>query len=165
MKKIIPLFILLALFSCKKNTLETSTTEKSNLDSVNAAITQHNDSIKVLNEQNQFADLSGSHKLNFSNDDGVSLNGKTELKKKGRDEYDISGEAKNGNNMLKISGTIKRVSEKHLNFEGEISQKISGKTYKRTKPSTFYDEGKGKFWRLQDKVNSEGFVDYIDIAF
>lgn len=165
MKKLVPLFILLIVFSCKKNSTETTTSEQKNYDSINAAITKYNDSIKILNNQNQFADLSGSHKLSFSNDEGVSLNGKVEMKKKGRDHYDISGDAKNGNNTLKINGTIKRVSEKHLNFEGEISQTISGKVYKRNKPSTFYDEGKGKFWRLQDKVNSDGFVDYIDIAF
>ena len=34
-----------------------------------------------------------------------------------------------------------------------------------TKKTTFFDEGKGNFWRLQDKINGSGFVDYIDIYF
>ena len=68
-----------------------------------------------------------------------------------------------GKNTLEIKGSVKRVSEKHLNFEGIITQKINGTTYIRSKKTTFFDEGKGKFWRLQNKINDAGFVDYIDI--
>ena len=52
-----------------------------------------------------------------------------------------------------------------MNFDGEITQKINGTVFERTAKTTFFDEGKGKFWRLQNKVNGSGFVDYIDIYF
>jgi len=94
-----------------------------------------------------------------------SLIGTTKFEKTGRDEYSVSGKAGSGKNTLTIEGKISRISEKHLNFEGKITQNIQGEKYTRTKKTTFLDEGKGKFWRLQDKVNSSGFVDYIDIYF
>lgn len=168
MKKLIPIIIFAALISCKKTTTSENNELKDTLakiDSINAARTKYNDSIKTLNDKNRFADISGTHALKYLSDDGVSLNGGINFNKSGRDSYEVSGNAKSGSNTLKIKGNIKRVSEKHLNFEGEISQNINGSAYKRTKKTTFLDEGKGKFWRLQDKVNGDGFVDYIDISF
>lgn len=169
MKRLILVAVLALLFSCKKNTSTENNKELqdtlSKIDSINAARTKYNDSIKTLNDKNRFTDLSGSHKLKFSSDGVVPLNGAIIFQKKARDTYDVSGEAKFGNNTLSITGTIQRVSEKHLNFEGKISQKINGSNYDRTKKTTFLNEGKGNFWRLQDKVNGDGFVDYIDISF
>lgn len=169
MKRLILVAVLALLFSCKKNTSTENNKELqdtlSKIDSINAARTKYNDSIKTLNDKNRFADLSGSHKLKFSSDGVAPLNGAISFQKKGRDTYDVSGGAKSGNNTLSIKGTIQRVSEKHLNFEGKISQKINGSSYDRTKKTTFLNEGKGNFWRLQDKVNGDGFVDYIDISY
>jgi hypothetical protein len=45
----------------------------------------------------------------------------------GRDEYEINGRATANGNKIAVAGTIKRVSEKHLNFEGRISQVINRK--------------------------------------
>lgn len=168
MKKLIPLILFATLISCKKTTVSENRELKdtlSKIDSINSARTQYNDSIKALNDKNRFGDLSGTHALKYSSDGGATLNGGINFNKTGRDLYEVSGNARSGNNILDINGTIKRVSEKHLNFEGKISQKINGSTYNRTKKTTFLDEGKGKFWRLQDKVNGEGFVDYIDIQY
>ncbi len=165
MKKILLPLLALALFSCKKNS-ETADSQLNDtlavIDSINAARTKINDSIRVLNVQNRFEDLSGNHKLTLSSDNS-KLSGTVTMKNSGRDYYDVEGSAASGANTLKINGKIKRVSEKHLNFEGKISQKINGSSYERTKKTTFLDEGKGSFWRLQDKVNGDGFVDYIDI--
>ena len=168
MKKSLFVLAALSLIACKKTSETFSTNKKDTLeiiDSINAARTRYKDSIKVLNEKKQFADLSGTHKLSFSDDDGNKLNGSVNFTKKGRDEYSVSGSANSGKNKLNIDGTIKRVSEKHLNFDGKISQNIGGAAYERSKATTFLDEGKGKYWRLQDKVNGQGFVDYIDISF
>lgn len=160
MKKLILLSIL-SMVACNKKA-EYQKAKAAKTDSINAAIDQHNDSIKILNETNRFADLSGSHKLSFEGDGG-KFSGTVAFTKTGKDLYDVSGKASSGKNSLKIDGKIKKVSEKHLNFDGEISQNINGTAYTRKKTTTFSDEGKGNFYRLQDKVNSDGFVDYIDI--
>ena len=166
MKHLLLAAMAVAFISCKKTS--TSETQMLNdtlakIDSINAVRSKYNDSIRILNDKNRFPDLSGSHKLSYLSDDGVSLKGNINFNRTGRDLYQVSGNAKGGTNNLSIEGEIKRVSEKHLNFEGKISQKISGSPYTRTKKTTFLDEGKGNYWRLQDKVNGDGFVDYIDI--
>lgn len=165
MKKTLFPIVLLLLFSCKKNTAVAEkkiNPETAKTDSINAARMKYNDSIKTLNEKNRFADLSGSHKLSYTGDGG-DLTGKIAFSKIGRDQYSISGKASSGSNSLHVEGDIKRISDKHLNFEGKISQKIGGSSYVRTKKTTFLDEGKGNYWRLQDKINADGFIDYIDI--
>ncbi len=166
MKKFLILTVAITLFSCNKNA-ETKTAENSEnakIDSINAVRTKYNDSIRALNDKNRFAELSGSHTLKFSNEE-ASFSGKATFEKVGRDTYSVKGGAASGKNSLNIEGTVKRISEKHLNFEGKIAQKINGKSYTRDKKTTFANEGKGNFWRLQDKVNGDGFIDYIDINF
>ena len=168
MKKNILILCSILLFSCSKKEGESINTQSDSskiIDSLNAVRSQINDSIKLKNEQNRFADLSGNHQLKFSSDAISSITGSAQFEKIGRDEYSVSGKAVSGKNTLTIEGKISRVSDKHLNFEGKINQNIQGEKYTRTKKTTFFDEGKGKFWRLQDKVNSSGFVDYIDIYF
>lgn len=135
------------------------------IESINAVRTVINDSIRLKNNQSVFDDLSGKHQLKFSSDGDISMSGNINFEKTARDLYEVSGKAESGKNHLKINGTIKRVSRKHLNFEGTISQNINGENFTRTNNSTFFDEGKGNFWRLQDKINGSGFVDYIDIYF
>jgi hypothetical protein len=70
---------------------------------------------------------------------------------------------------MHIQGTIKIVSDKHMNFTGSISESISendnGKPYVRQGTKTFMSKDGGKTYRLQDMVNGSGFVDYIDIHF
>lgn len=168
MKKNILILCSILLLSCSKKEGEIINTQSDSskiIDSLNAVRSQINDSIKLKNEQNRFADLSGNHQLKFSSDAISSFTGSAKFEKIGRDEYSVSGKAASGKNTLTIEGKISRVSDKHLNFEGKINQNIQGEKYTRTKKTTFFDEGKGKFWRLQDKVNSSGFVDYIDIYF
>lgn len=164
MKKFLILTAALALFSCKKTSETVANSENAKIDSINASRTKYNDSIRTMNNKNRFADISGSHSLKFSSEE-ANFSGKADFTKTGRDEYSVKGSASSGNNSLNIEGTMKRISEKHLNFDGKISQKINGKSYTRDKKTTFANEGKGNFWRLQDKVNGDGFVDYIDINF
>ncbi len=166
MKKAILFLVLSVFISCNKNS-ENAKPVKSDstkiIESANAVRTKINDSIRLKNNQNVFKDLSGNHQFKFTSDEDLVLKGNVNFKKTGRDLYNISGSAKSGKNTVVIDGDIHQVSEKHLNFAGKISQNINGKTYIRTKKTTFFDEGKGNFWRLQDKINGDGFIEYIDI--
>ena len=167
MKKFILLSSAIFLFSCSKKESGFSQTISDStkiIESLNLERTKINDSIRLKNNRNIFADLSGTHSLKFSSDEG-SINGKINFEKTGRDLYKVSGSGKSGQNIINIEGTINRVSGRHLNFEGKIIQNINGTTFTRTKKTTFLDEGKGNYWRLQDKINGSGFVEYIDIYF
>ena len=167
MKKFILLSSAIFLFSCSKKESGFSQTifdSTKIIESLNLERTKINDSIRLKNNRNIFADLSGTHSLKFSSDEG-SINGKINFEKTGRDLYKVSGSGKSGQNIINIEGTINRVSGRHLNFEGKIIQNINGTTFTRTKKTTFLDEGKGNYWRLQDKINGSGFVEYIDIYF
>ena len=167
MKKFILLSSAIFLFSCSKKESGFSQTISDStkiIESLNLERTKINDSIRLKNNQNIFADLSGTHSLKFSSDEGT-INGKINFEKTGRDLYKVSGSGKSAQNIINIEGTINRVSGRHLNFEGKIIQNINGTTFTRTKKTTFLDEGKGSYWRLQDKINGSGFVEYIDIYF
>ena len=167
MKKFILLSSAIFLFSCSKKESGFSQTISDStkiIESLNLERTKINDSIRLKNNQNIFADLSGTHSLKFSSDEGT-INGKINFEKTGRDLYKVSGSGKSEQNIINIEGTINRVSGRHLNFEGKIIQNINGTTFTRTKKTTFLDEGKGSYWRLQDKINGSGFVEYIDIYF
>ena len=168
MKQTILIISALTLWSCsKKESDQTNinSAEAQKIDSENVERQKINDSITIRNQQNFFKDLSGNHKLKFSSDETAGFSGTTDFEKIDRDQYNVIGTAKSGKNTLEIKGTVKKVSEKHLNFDGEITQKINGTVFKRTAKTTFFDEGKGQFWRLHNKVNGSGFVDYIDIYF
>lgn len=167
MKKFILLSSAIFLFSCSKKESGFSQTISDStkiIESLNLERTKINDSIRLKNNRNIFADLSGTHSLKFSSDEGT-INGKINFEKTGRDLYKVSGSGKSAQNIINIEGTINRVSGRHLNFEGKIIQNINGTTFTRTKKTTFLDEGKGSYWRLQDKINGSGFVEYIDIYF
>ena len=167
MKKFILLSSAIFLFSCSKKESGFSQTISDStkiIESLNLERAKINERIRLKNNQNIFADLSGTHSLKFSSDEGT-INGKINFEKTGRDLYKVSGSGKSGQNIINIEGTINRVSGRHLNFEGKIIQNINGKIFTRTKKTTFLDEGKGNYWRLQDKINGSGFVEYIDIYF
>lgn len=151
--------MILSFLSCskKQKTAENSlsaTAEKNRL------IEKQNDSIRIINETNRFADWSGEHKLTHNN---IDKNGTIKFNKTGRDEYLVSGEISSGKNSLKINGTMHQISEKFMNMDGEIIQNITadGAEFKRSDRNTFKKEN--GFWRLQNKTNAAGFVDYIDI--
>lgn len=166
--KNLPLILLssLLLISCGKSSEEKAAKKKADtlrvIDSINQARTKYNDSIRILNNKNRFGDLSGKHTISFKSDD-ADFKGNVNFNKIGQDLYDVSGNAKSGNNSLIINGEIKRVSDIHLNFDGKIVQNINGVPFTRSEKTTFRDEKKGAFWRLQNKVNGDGFVEYIDI--
>lgn len=167
MKKFILLSSAIFLFSCSKKESGFSQTISDStkiIESLNLERTKINERIRLKNNRNIFADLSGTHSLKFSSDEGT-INGKINFEKTGRDLYKVSGSGKSGQNIINIEGTINRVSGRHLNFEGKIIQNINGKNFTRNKKTTFLDEGKGNYWRLQDKINGAGFVEYIDIYF
>ena len=168
MKQTFLIISILSILSCSKKEIENTTVisaENKKIESINVERQKLNERIAIKNQQNVLKDLSGKHQLKFTSDETSAFTGSVNFENKGRDLYEISGNAKSGKNSLEIKGTIKKVTEKHLNFDGEITQKINGTLYKRTNKTTFFDEGKGNFWRLQNKINSSGFVDYIDIYF
>jgi hypothetical protein len=156
------------LVSCsKKEATPTSNKIDSTkiVDSINAARTKINDSIK---SKNHFKDFSGTHKFTHNS---IKGSGSVDFKKIDgeRDHYDVSGNIKSGKNSLKIKGFMAVVSDKHMNFTGEITQSISGndngKPYMRKGTKTFMSKDGGKTYRLQDMVNGSGFVEYIDIHY
>ncbi len=169
MKTIYTIVALAFLSSCtKENTSNSEITDKSIdstkiIDSINKARTKINDSIR---NTPRFKNLSGTHQLTHNM---ISGSGKVNFTKidGNNDEYSIEGEDQSGKNYLKIKGTALRVSEKHFNFYGEITQSIqdydNGKPYTRKGSKTFLSKDGGKTWRLQDMVNDTGFADYIDI--
>jgi len=162
------------LLSCsKKETTVTDNKQDSTkiMDSINAARTKINDSIMAKKSENHFKDFSGSHKFTYRNDTSPEYAGSVKFDKiEGeRDNYNVSGSITSGNNSVTIKGFVQVVSKKHMNFTGEITQKIAennnGKPYSRKGTKTFMSKDGGKTYRLQDMVNSEGFVDYIDIQY
>ena len=161
-------------FSCsKKETTEVNNKVDSTkiVDSINAARTKLNDSIKAQNSENRFKDFNGSHPFTYQNDSSPKYSGTVNFTKiEGeRDNYNVSGSIKSGNNSVTIKGFVQVVSAKHMNFTGEITQKIpendNGKPYTRKGTKTFASKDGGKTYRLQDMVNGSGFVDYIDIKY
>ncbi len=156
------------LVSCSRKEATPSSVQTDStkiIDSINAVRTKINDSIR---NKNQFKDFSGDHKfthnliknagsVNFKKVDGES------------DHYTVSGSIKSGENSVEIKGFMAVVSNKHMNFTGEITQSIAendnGKPYTRKGTKTFASKDGGKTYRLQDMVNGSGFVDYIDIHF
>lgn len=167
MKKIILLLVSFALYSCNKTGTNSENLKNDSvkiIDSINAARTKHNDSIKILNSKNVIRDLSGNHQLSHSS---IAKKGNLNFKNIGRDLYAVSGEAKSGKNYVKIEGEIKMVSEEFLNFTGKVTQSLqendNGKIDVRTKKTSFAKKGNRNFWRFQNRVNSSGFADDIDI--
>lgn len=156
------------IVSCsKKETTPSSVQTDSTkiIDSINAVRTKINDSIR---NKNAFRDFSGDHKFTHNL---IKNAGSVNFKKiEGeKDHYTISGNIKSGKNSIEIKGFMAVVSNKHMNFTGEITQSISdndnGKPYTRKGTKTFASKDGGKTYRLQDMVNGSGFVDYIDIHF
>ncbi|RNA63624.1 hypothetical protein D1631_17745 [Chryseobacterium nematophagum] len=168
MKYLIIPIVIATLLSCSKKESGTlsSQTDHKTIDSINSVRTKINDSIKASNSKNRFKDLSGDHKFTHNL---IKTPGSVNFKKMGRDDYDVSGNIKAGKNYVTINGTAIAVSSKHINFTGEIKQSIgendNGKPYIRKGTKTFMSKDGGKTYRLQDMVNSSGFVDYIDIYF
>lgn len=158
----------LLIVSCaKKETISTPNQTDSTkiIDSINAARTKINDSVK---SKNHFKDFSGDHKFTHNL---IKTSGAVDFKKIDgeRDHYDVSGKINSGKSSVSIKGFMAVVSDKHMNFTGEITQSISsddnGKPYTRKGTKTFLSKDGGKTYRLQDMVNGSGFVDYIDIHF
>ncbi len=163
--------VVLAAFvvSCSKKEA-TSTSDKTDstkiIDSINAARTKINDSIK---SKNHFKDFSGSHKFTHSS---IKGSGTITFKKIDgeKDHYNVSGDIKSGKDYVTIHGFMAVVSEKHMNFTGGLSESISenenGKLYIRQgSTKTFLSKDAGKTYGLQDMINGSGFVEYIDIHF
>lgn len=160
--------IAVLIVSCSKkeaipSSVQTDSTKI--IDSINAVRTKINDSIR---SKNSFKDFSGDHKFTHNL---IKNSGTINFKKIDgeRDHYLISGNIKSGNDFVKIKGFMAIVSNKHMNFTGELTQSISdndnGKPYTRKGTKTFASKDGGKTYRLQDMVNGSGFVDYIDIHF
>ncbi|MDB5014625.1 MAG: Uncharacterized protein JWQ25_2827 [Daejeonella sp.] len=87
--------------------------------------------------------------------------------------YKISGSQfnKNKENYLKINGRIKPITDRELEFEGEIESRIdhinNGDPCIKSGKQKFIATGSKKYWRLENMINCEGnmVTDYIDIYF
>ena len=161
MKNLLPIVILLSVFSCKKSEETNSPKVDSTkiIDSINIARTKINDSIL---SSRAFKDLSGTHTLTH---DQVNGAGKITFTKIGQDEYKIYGEDKSGSNFVKIEGTARMTSPKNLKFDGTITQSISdydnGKLDVRKGKRNFSTKDGGKTFKLYESVNNAGFGDKI----
>lgn len=165
MKRMV-LLLCVTLLSCNENIEKYEQKKLADtlrvIDSINAARTVYNDSIRTLNSKNRYRDLSGYHRFTHSD---IPASGKIIFTKNGRDEYNVSGKISSGNDFVEINGDVKVVTLQYLNFNGVIDQKVNGKKFRRTAKTSFKDEKKGPFWRLQDKVDGQGFLEYVDIHF
>ena len=131
-------------FSCNKtgenNAKDIDSTKI--IDSINAVRMKYNDSIRALNNKNNFGDLSGKHKLTFVSDDGVSLTGTVNFTKIMSDGYEVKGNAKSGKTYSSL--TEKRTEyRQNTSIFTEKLQTINGKTESKSNSNTFRDEGKG----------------------
>ena len=84
--------------------------------------------------------------------------------------YTISGMQTSNENYLKITGRIKPLNEKELEFDGEIETRIQSMNNNepclKTGKKLFKATGDRQYWRLQDMINCDGTTtDYIDIYF
>ncbi|CAD7808916.1 hypothetical protein CHRY9390_01910 [Chryseobacterium aquaeductus] len=175
MKKTLAIAIIgIFAFSCSKKESQKTKNKRDStkiVDSMNAERIKINDSIKSINNENRFKNFSGSHKLTYQNDSSARISGSVNFTKiEGeRDNYTVSGNIKSGENSVTLKGFVMVVTAKHMNFTGEITQRISdndsGKPYTRKGTKTFMSKDGGKTYRLQDMVNGSGFVDHIDIHF
>ncbi|WP_312195673.1 hypothetical protein [Epilithonimonas vandammei] len=163
MKNLLPIVILLSIFSCKKSEETNSPKVDSTkiIDSINVARTKINDSIL---SSRAFKDLSGTHTLTH---DQVNGSGKITFTKIGPDEYKISGENKSASNFVKIEGNARMTSPKNLKFDGTITQSIldydNGKLDVRTGKRNFSTKDGGKTFKLYESSNNAGFADKIMI--
>ena len=158
MKLFLYLILFFSISSCNKNA--SSKNSETHIDSLNKIIAKKNDSITKINNTDFYADWSGKHKVTHNS---ISKSGEITFVKTGKDEYKVFGSINSVNNKLKIIGTMKLVSDDYMNLDGEIIQNIKadGPEFIRKENNTFKKQG--KFWRLQNKINGAGFVDYIDI--
>lgn len=79
-------------------------------------------------------------------------------------------EGKNNGDFVSIEGTIRKVDEKTLIFNGKITTRVyhinNGENVVREGEYTFLSTQGRKYWRLQDMKNPTGDgTDYVDIYF
>lgn len=87
--------------------------------------------------------------------------------------YKISGSqfSKNQENYLKINGRIKPITDRELEFDGQIESRIDhinhGEPCIKSGKQRFLASGSRKYWRLENLINCEGnmVTDYVDIYF
>lgn len=85
--------------------------------------------------------------------------------------YTITGRQAKNEDYLKITGRIKPLNERELEFEGEIETRVShlnnGEPCLKTGKKLFKATSSRAYWRLQDMSNCESAstLDYIDIYF
>ena len=144
-----------------------SALKNAKIDSTNEVIKKYNDSILASLRKNKYNNFGGQHAFTMSSDGISTLKGTAKFTEIGADEYEVSGAAKSGKNTITINGTAKFLGNDYLNFRGEIVQDIkeNGAIYRRDGKRVFIAIGNTSYWRMQDKINKQGFVDYIDIHF
>lgn len=171
MKNIILLiFSFFIMFSCNNKEeyeRKIAAEKRREIDSINKNRMAYNEKVLEKRAQGKYDNFEGIHRFTMSSDGISTLSGNVNFTKITGDEYEVSGSAKSGNNMITINGTAKFLGNDYISFQGEILQDIkeNGDIYHRKGESVFIAQGKNKFWQMQDKVNKQGFVDYINIHF
>lgn len=120
-------------------------------------------------------ELAGRHQLslqwiswqNFGYIDFVKLKNNTYKVEGFQDGKKSKSECKNC--YLKITGTIKKISDRALSFKGIIESSVSyiqqGKPYIKKGTFIFKATGNRKYWRCQNMKGCKESTDYIDIYF
>ena len=174
-----------AALSCSNNKLEND----QRLRSENLELRQELDSLKdVINKSrrntggdtvlNLPEDVAGKQSGGFAGKHSITLQwisweepGGATIVPAENGWYTITGRQSKNEDYLKITGRIKPVNERELEFEGEIETRVShlnnGEPCLKTGKKQFKATGDRQYWRLQDMSNCESSstLDYVDIYF
>ncbi len=134
------------------------------------ALPPHAQTKTVVKDNTAKAKLLGKHKLSLQWISWDYFGTATVTEKNG--VLYLKGEQKSreGNDFVKVDGTITSVEAKSFTFTGTIITQVShnndGKPCTRAGEMTFAITGKRKYWRLQQMQSlCGGETDYVDIYF
>jgi len=177
MRYILPLIFAFSIVSCTQKT-EKTVISNSNKDSLQT----ENDSLKKVIDtlrrpEVYTADTLAATAANARGKHPITLQwigwndpGEATLEPLSDGSYQIAGrQANDQREYLNITGVIKRVSDRELEFDGTVETHVNynngGRPCIKTGKQKFLRTGKRIYYRMQDMDNCEGgrVVDYIDI--
>lgn len=175
MKKLIPIIALLVLGSCQQREEIKVVTDTENLKKQNDSLLKVVDSLRRPEAftadtlAKNAASAEGKHPITLQWI-GWDKPGEAVVVPIGNGWYQIAGsQANEERSYLNIQGTIRRISEKELEFNGSIETHTNynngGKPCIKTGLQRFTAKGNRKYYRLQNMENCMGgnVVDYVDI--
>ncbi len=141
----------------------------SNNDSLESVISTNETTDSVVLDKKQDIRIGGRHPISLH---WISWNkpGYADVEPVDDEWYSINGRQSNDNgDYLIIEGKIRRISEKELEFIGEIVTRYqynnNGEPCIKNGVQKFFGKGNRTYFRLQNMANCEGrmLVDYVDI--